>query len=186
MLLIFVAGAIVIRDIRFPEDDVVVVGTPAAATTDAAFRAGFLPLVEQVAAEARVLLAMGEDRERNLFVIRRQQEVMLERLAAADAWLGANPPPPAFVPAAAAYREGANAIRAAMEEAQSGLLRFDFDRVSRATDTLEDGSSALDLAVMRLRLPDLGTPSSRMAATLSPPLSIRRRVMTRTNAWQPH
>ena len=160
LLLIVVAGAIVVRGVRAPEHDVVVVNTPAAVTTDAAFRAGFLPLVERVAAEARVLVAMGEDRERNLIVIRRQQEVMLESLAAADAWLGANPPPPALVPAAAAYRDGANAIRAAMEEAQAGLLRFDFDRVARATNTLADGSSTLDLAAMQLRISDLGTPSS--------------------------
>jgi hypothetical protein len=32
--------------------------------------------------------------------------------------------------------------------------------VARATDTLEDGSLALDLATRRLRDPDPGTPSS--------------------------
>ena len=160
LLLIVFAGVIIVRDVRSPEFGVVVSSTPAAVTTDAAFRAGFLPLLERVAAEARVLVAMGEDRERNLLRIRRQQEVMLESLAAADAWLGANPPPPALVPAAAAYRDGAEAIRVAMDEAQAGLLRFDFDRVARATDTLADGSSALDLAAMRLRNPDLGTPLS--------------------------
>ena len=160
LLLIVVAGAIVVRGVRAPEHDVVVVSTPAAATSDATFRAGFQPLVERVAAEAHVLVAMGEDRERNLLLIRRQQEKMLKSLAAADAWLGANPPPPALVPAAAAYRDGASSIHAAMDEAQAGLLRFDFDRVARATETLADGSSALDLAVMRLRIPALGTPSS--------------------------
>jgi hypothetical protein len=160
LLLIVVAGAIAVRDVRAPEHDVVVVRTPAAATADAAFRAGFLPLVERTAAEARVLVAMGEDRERNLLRIRRQQAVMLESLAAADAWLEANPPPPALVPAAGAYHDGAHAIRVAMGEAHAGLLRLDFDRVARATDTLADGSSALDLAAMRLRIPDPGTPSS--------------------------
>lgn len=159
-MLIVVAGAMVVRNVRAPEHDVEVAGTPAAVTTDAAFRAGFLPLVERVAAEARVLVAMGEDRERNLLRIRRQQEVMLESLAAADAWLGANPPPPALGPTVATYRDGAKAIRAAMDEAQAGLRSFDFDRVARATDTLADGSSALDLAATRLRIPDLGTPSS--------------------------
>ncbi len=160
VLLIAVAGAIVVRDGRAPEHDIAVAGTPAAVTADAAFRAGFLPLVERVAAEARVLVAMGKDRERNLLRIRRQQEVMLESLAAADTWLAANPPPPALVPTAAGYRDGAKAIRAAMDEAQAGLLRFDFDRVARATDTLADGSSALHVAAMRLRIPDLGTPPS--------------------------
>jgi hypothetical protein len=160
LLLIVVAGAIVVHDVRAPEHDVVVAGTPAAAATDAAFRAGFLPLVERVTAEARVLVAMGEDRECNLLRIRRQQAVMLESLAAADAWLGANPPPPTLVPAAAAYRDGAHAIRVAMDEAQAGLLRFDFDRVARATDTLAEGSSALDLAAMRLRIPEMGVPPS--------------------------
>ena len=160
LLLIVVAGAIVVSDVRAPGHDVAVSSPPAAVATDAAFRTEFLPLVERTAAEARVLVAMGEDRERNLLRIRRQQEMMLESLAAADAWLEANPPPPAFAPAAGAYRDGAHAIRVAMDEAEAGLLRFDFDRVARATDTLAVGSSALDLAAMRLRVPDSGTPSS--------------------------
>jgi hypothetical protein len=62
--------------------------------------------------------------------------------------------------AAGASRDGEYAIRVVMDEAQTGLLHLDFDRVARATDTLEDGSSALDLAAMWLRGPDLGTPSS--------------------------
>ena len=86
LLLTIVAGALFVRDVRVPTHDLVVTGTPATAT-DAAFRAGFLPLVQQAAMEAQVLVAMGEDRERNLLLIREQQRLMLERLEAADDWL---------------------------------------------------------------------------------------------------
>ena len=150
VLLAIVAGVFAVRDVRAPTDDLVVVGTPAAGSTDAAFRAGFLPLVERAAAQARVLVAMGEGRERNLLVIRREQEVMLKSLATADAWLGANPPPAALAPAAAAYRAGAVSIRAAMDEAQAGFLRFDFERVARATEKMRDGAAALHLAASHL------------------------------------
>lgn len=160
VLIAVVAGAFAARDVRIPTNDFMLVHTPVTAATDAAFRVAFLPIVERATAQARVLVAMGEDRERNLFLIRREQEVMLSRLAATDAWLAAHPPPAAFVPASEAYRDGASTIRAAMDEAQAGLLRFDFERVARATDTMNEGLSALDLAATRLRAADPATPSS--------------------------
>jgi hypothetical protein len=150
LLLAIVAGTHFVRDVRVPTNNPVVIGTPAADATDGAFRAGFLPLVQRAAMEAQVLVAMGEDRERNLFLIREQQQLMLERLGAADAWLEANTPPAPLAPAAAAYRDGAVSIRAAMAEAQAGFLRFDFERVARATERMREGTAALRLAVSYL------------------------------------
>lgn len=71
------------------------------------FPTAFLPLVERAVSDAGVLVATGEARERNLLRIREQHEAMLESLAAADAWLAAHPPPPAFMLAATAYQDGA-------------------------------------------------------------------------------
>lgn len=114
------------------------------------FRAGFRPLLERAASDAGVLLNLGESRERNLLRIRAGQEAMSNSLAAADAWLVAHPPAAADEPAIEAYRDGAAAIRKAMEEAQAGFLRFDFDRVAVATETMWQGAAALERAMALL------------------------------------
>jgi len=116
-----------------------------------AFRAGFLPLLHDAVARASVLVAMGESRERNLLRIRAGQEGMTTALSSADVWLETHPAPAVDEPAMAAYREGAAAIRLAMQEAQAGFLRFDFDRVARATETLREGTTALKRALSHRR-----------------------------------
>jgi hypothetical protein len=121
--------------------------SPSAATSADAFRAGFLPLLERALAEAQVLVAIGESRERNLLRIRAEQEAMSSSLAAADVWLAAHQPPAPDEPAIAAYRHGAAAIRTAMSEAEAGFLRFDFERVARATETLSAGAASLQRAL---------------------------------------
>ena len=160
VLLVLIAGVLAVRMPR-PSGGASPSGAPAsptAAVFESTFSADFLPLVELAVADASVLVATGEARERNLLRIRGQQGAMLESLAAADAWLAEHPPPPAFVPAATAYHDGATKIRDAMDEAQAGFLRFDFDRVARATDMMKQGDSALRLAAARLRAADSTTP----------------------------
>ncbi len=115
-----------------------------------AFHAGFQTLVQDAIAKAEILVAMGDSRERNLLRIRAEQEGMTTALAAADLWLEETPAPVIEEPAVAAYREGAAAIRLAMQEAQAGFLRFDFDRVARATETLREGAAALERALALL------------------------------------
>jgi len=132
--------------------------SPSAAVIDDTFSAAFLHLVGRAVADAGVLVATGESRERNLLRIRGQQEAMLRSLTAADAWLAEHPPPPAFMPAATAYHDGAMTIRDAMDEAQAGFLRFDFDRVARATEAMKQGNAALRLAAARLGAADSSTP----------------------------
>lgn len=121
------------------------------ATPDADFRVGFQPLLADAASEARKLVAIAERRERNLLTIRAGQQAMEEALGAADAWLATHPPAEADAPGVAAYRAGAASIRSAMTEAQAGFLRFDFDRVARATAQLSEGEAALELAISLLR-----------------------------------
>lgn len=111
----------------------------------------FLPLMEQVNADARALVTMGEARERNLLRIRGGQEAMTASLAAADAWLTEHPPEPDENRAVAAYRRGAAAIREAMAEAQAGFLRFDFARVGRATEWMREGTEEIEEAISLLQ-----------------------------------
>lgn len=126
------------------------VATPQARVASPAsggFAAGFRPLLARAAAEAEALVEMGEARERNLLRIRAGQNAMHEALGAADGWLAEQPPAPGDVPAVEAYQEGATSIRTAMNEAQAGFLRLDFDRVARSTETMREGAALLDRAI---------------------------------------
>lgn len=107
---------------------------------------GWRPLLAIAAEQAESLVAMGEARERNLLRIRAEQSAMHEALAAADAWL-ADHPGDAADPAVVAYQEGAGKIRQAMEEAQSGFLRLDFERVAGATALMREGAADLHRAL---------------------------------------
>jgi hypothetical protein len=114
-----------------------------------ALRTEFLPLLQRTLATAETLVAMGDSRERNLLVIHERQSAMLEALAAADAWVTANPKA-ADAPAVASYQEGAREIRGAMDDARDGLLHLDFGEVARATTTMKQGATALREAVTLL------------------------------------
>jgi hypothetical protein len=123
---------------------------PLAVASPASFRAGFRPLLERATAAANDLVAMGDARERNLLHIRDGQEAMEAALAEADAWLATHLPSPADEPMVAVYRHGAAAIRTATAEAQAGFLRFDFERVARATETMRSGAADLARATALL------------------------------------
>jgi hypothetical protein len=144
-----IAGAVAMRYVGMPADSPMPgepSGTVSVPSADA-FRAGFLPLLTQAAADAQVLVAIGESRERNLVRIHAEQEAMANSLAAADSWLASHQPPASDESAIAAYSHGAAAIRTAMSEAQAGFLRFDFERVARATETLTAGADSLQRAL---------------------------------------
>lgn len=106
----------------------------------------FRPLLQRASTQADLLVALGQARERNLIRLRGEQNAMVEALQETDAWINANPERQSG-PAFATYREGASAIRAAMNEAQEGFLRFDFDRVATANETLQTGAGALHRAL---------------------------------------
>jgi hypothetical protein len=123
-------------------------GSPIIASrADAAWGAAFRPSLLAADETARRLTAMGEQKSRNLLAIRAAQREMIGRLDAADAFLRQHPAPPAGVGAAAAYHNGAARIRAAMDDALAGFLRFDWDRVRRATAEMRAGEAALASAL---------------------------------------
>ncbi len=120
--------------------------SPAANPSPSCSPREFLPLLQRASEQADRLVALGESRERNLLRIRAEQSAMLTTLAEADAWLAAHPAT-MDDSATAAYSTGAADIRTAMAEAQAGFLRFDFERVARANDTLQAGAQSLRQAI---------------------------------------
>lgn len=118
---------------------------PPVSTAEAGFAVAFGPRLRAAHEQATVLVALAEERSRNLLAINAEQRRMEERLAAADGAIGGTPPA-AFAEAVGSYRRGAAAVRRAMDEAQAGFLRFDWDRVARATDVLTEGTAELAAA----------------------------------------
>ncbi|HYO30074.1 MAG TPA: hypothetical protein VER37_05780 [Thermomicrobiales bacterium] len=109
--------------------------------------AEFARLLESDAALAGELVGLGEAKSRNLLAITGQQRRMGDLLDETDAFLATAELPAGAEPAVAAYRDGATAIRAAMAEAQAGFVRFDWERVGRATARMTEGEAALARAV---------------------------------------
>jgi len=106
--------------------------------------------VAEAAVEARALAELGERRSRNLFAIRAAQRRMEEKLAAADAATASLAGSDPDAAALAAYRAGAADVRTAMDEAQAGFLRLDWDRVAEAYDRMESGAARLEQAASDL------------------------------------
>ena len=127
--------------------------------TDADSAALFGQRVADAALEAQALVALGESRSRNLFAITSAQGRMEDKLAAADALAAALPASPGEAPALAAYRGGATAVRAAMDDAQAAFLRLDWERVARAYDRLESGTARLTEAAAALGSPLPASPA---------------------------
>jgi hypothetical protein len=117
--------------------------TPTTVVVGEGLRDEFGPLLARAANHARVLVELGERKDRNLLRIRAGQDAMEQSLGAADDWLAQNPGAEVDAASVAAYRLGATRIRVAMAEAQEGLLRLDFDRVARATATMREGERLL-------------------------------------------
>ncbi|HEU0115392.1 MAG TPA: hypothetical protein VFQ80_11980 [Thermomicrobiales bacterium] len=138
-------------------------GTPVvAAPADIAWSAAFQPTVRAADDTARRLVAMGAQRSRNLLAIRAAQREMIGRLAAADGFLRLHPAPPSGAATAAelAYRDGAVRIRAAMDDALAGFIRFDWQRVRRATAEMTAGETSLAAALATLDRLAAATPAT--------------------------
>ncbi|MEZ4563396.1 MAG: hypothetical protein R2853_11715 [Thermomicrobiales bacterium] len=137
-LLLFVPLAI---SLRGQEPEALHTGDQATASFAESFRE-HLALIQGAAA---ALVDLGERRERNLLVISQRQAAMNAALDATDAWLDQQPDRKDD-PAVAAYRTGADEIRQAMSDAQSAFLRFDWDGVAAAHDTLKYGVTQVTTA----------------------------------------
>jgi hypothetical protein len=120
-----------------------VVAPAALPPAEAAYFSEVAPRLARASLDAAVLTEIGERRSRNLLEIRDAQTKMDRALDDLDAILAARPPPPRFAPSLATYRKGAAAIRDAMDEAQAGFVRFDWDRVAAASDLAETGAAGL-------------------------------------------
>lgn len=118
------------------------------------FADGLLEHLGAVQEAADALVDLGERRERNLLVVGQRQAAMNSALDATDAWLGQQVAHQGD-PAVTAYRAGANDIRRAMADAQSAFLRFDWDGIAAANDTLKLGVAQVS-AAENLLLPDAG------------------------------
>jgi hypothetical protein len=137
------------------------VGSPLAASpADVAWTAAFRPLLTSADGTARRLVAMGGQKSRNLLAIRTAQREMLGQLDAADAFLRQHPSPAAGAEAAAAYRDGAARIRAAMDDALAGFIRFDWERVRQATAEMTAGEASLAAALATLDRLVAATPAA--------------------------
>ena len=132
---------------RPPNDDFPLesrmIASPGLPEADAAYYGELAPLVRAASDEAFALVALGERRERNLLTIRAAQGRMEERLRAVEAFIAARPSPARFVDALTTFGDGAVIVRAAMNEARAGFLRFDWERVARATALMEQGATVL-------------------------------------------
>ena len=133
-------------------DDVPAIASPPPRLSDAeaTFYADLAPRLRAAAEQAQALVDLGEGRSRNLLAIRAEQRRMDDRLGAVDAIAAARAAPDRFAPALAVYRDGARTVRTAIDEAEAGFLRLDWDRVARATESMAQGAFELDRAVTLL------------------------------------
>ncbi|MFT4041342.1 MAG: hypothetical protein QM692_24380 [Thermomicrobiales bacterium] len=139
-----------------PDDSPASLTSPGAITaTPGAFAGAFREHLARVQAAGETLVEIGARRDRNLLTVAQGQSAMTSALAETDAWLAGQ----AFAPddpAVAAYRAGATQIRAAMADAQSAFLRFDWDGVAAATQELDSGVAQIRAAQALLA----GNPAS--------------------------
>lgn len=117
------------------------------------------PRLRELAAQARELARLGEEKSRNILEIQargRRLEELIDEIAAYGREHGI---PARFTGVAAGFAEGARLTRQAMEESQGGFRTFDWDRVARAVPVFLDGADRLDEAAAELeRLGGAGTP----------------------------
>lgn len=142
------------------------VATAGRATAETGYRKALAPRFERAALDADALVEIGERRSRNLLEIRAAQNRMSNSLAAIDLLLANGPPPKGLQTSISGYREGAEAMREAMTEAQAGFVRLDWDRVAAAYERAETGAAALHRAE---RL--LASAAAGASATPGPPTS---------------
>lgn len=117
---------------------------------EASFFKAVSPRLTQALLDAAALAEIGERRSRNLLEIRAAQDRMNQSLDDLDALLATRPPPRRFASSLATYRQGATAVRDAMDEAQAGFVRFDWDRVAVAYDLAETGAAQIRRAASDL------------------------------------
>jgi hypothetical protein len=104
------------------------------------------PRLRALAGEARMLAAMGAERNRNLFELQARGDNVATLIGEINAFVESNGVPERFGPVMATYREGAVKARQGMDEARQGFMRFDWDRVGTAVPLFTEGADTIDRA----------------------------------------
>lgn len=151
LVLVVLAGTALATVVRQPaaQPGEILTATPA----HGRFADRFREYLGPVLAAGEALVDLGERRERNLFIVGQRQSAMNFALDATDAWLAAQPTHE-HDSAVAAYRSGAAQIREAMADAQAAFLRFDWEAIATANDTLRQGMREITAAWKLLPPPE--------------------------------
>ncbi len=118
---------------------------------DADFYQTVEPQLAAAAREADSVAAMGERRSRNIFALRRAEGRLEDRLMAIDRATGATGVPPRFASAIDQYRQGADHLRAAIEQGRSAFARFDWENLDAAVRQTRQGADLIAQATVTLR-----------------------------------
>jgi hypothetical protein len=158
--------AIVVQQAGWLGNDEVDVGTVPAAAVDLSpeertYYDFVAPRLRELAAQARELARLGEEKSRDLFAIRAHGDRLNELGEELDAFIAANGTPDRFASVEGGYREGIRLAKRGMQEAQRGFLSFDWDRVARAVPVFAAGADRLDSAVQGLDIAGgMATPTA--------------------------
>jgi hypothetical protein len=164
VLVLAMSGAVVAIDRGwFGETEVEVSpGAPGAPILTAEERAYYeyvTPRLRELAAQARELARLGEEKSRDLFEIQARGARLDELVDEIAAFGRAHGIPARFAPVGAGFAEGARLARQGMEESRRGFATFDWDRVAAAVPIFLAGADRLDLAAAELeRLGGAATP----------------------------
>jgi hypothetical protein len=123
-------------------------GTPVPAAAElTAEESGFYgyvaPRLREVTAQTQKLAEMGRARSRNLIELERRGQRLDDVSAQIDDFVAARGVPPRFAAAHERYAAGIAAVRRAKDESRAAFARFDWDRVARAVDVMEEGAKGL-------------------------------------------
>lgn len=133
------------------------VGTPVSprqelSPDEAAFYAYLDPRLRALTVEASAAAELGRSKSRNLFAFQRHRNRIRDLSSEIDRYLQEHATPPRFAKAINQYRQGIAAVRQAMDEAQTGLLRLDWERVATAIPVMTSGAGDLSNALVQLEL----------------------------------
>jgi hypothetical protein len=158
-------GAAIALDLGWLGNSDVDSGTPLPAapqltTDEQAYYAYVAPRLRELAAQARELARLGEEKSRDIFEIRARGERLDDLIDEIAAYGRDHGIPPRFSGPAAGFAEGARLVRQAMNESQAGFTRFDWDRVAAAVPVFLDGADRLDAAAAELEALGGATPAA--------------------------
>jgi hypothetical protein len=162
------AGVVIAFDRGWLGDSEVDVGTPPPAATalsaeEQAYYDYVAPRLRELAAQARALARLGEEKSRDLFQIQARGDRLDELISEIAAYGREHGIPPRFAGAAAGFAEGARLVRQAMDESHAGFTRFDWDRVAAAVPVFLEGADRLDTAAAELERLGGATPVAGVA-----------------------